>query len=481
MSEVTVASNLNQLTQEVRHVVRRAPVLCDPGESIQTVAQRMTQAQVSSALLIQETRLLGIVTDRDLRKRVVAQGMDVRRSIADVATLQPITLSPQTPVFQALLLMAKHNIHHLPIADGAEIVGVVTATSLTEQFSASPVFLASEIYQQTTIEGVAQVSAKVLQLVRILVESDATAYSVGHIVTSITDAATIRLLQLAEAELGAAPIPYVWVAAGSQGRAEQTAKTDQDNCMIIDDAFDPALHGDYFAQLSRWVCDGLDACGYVHCPGDMMAMTDSWRLPLREWQQLFQHWIAQPEPKALMYTSVFFDLRAIWGDTNLLSRLRKEVLAAAQANGIFLSHLVRNALHHRPPLGLFGNLQTERGGEHPRTLDLKHKGLVTIVDLARVYALATGVDAVNTHDRLVAVADHGAVSGHSAHDLRDALEFIASTRLRHQARQIATGKSPDNYVSPTELSDFEREHLRHAFRVVAKLQEVLVQRYQANL
>jgi CBS domain-containing protein len=480
MSTTVDPATLNQLTQEVRHVIRREPVLCSPSDSIQAVAQRMSEVQVSSALLIQDQRLMGIVTDRDLRKRVIAAALDVRGPISAVATLSPMTLTPQTPVFQALMLMARHNIHHLPIADGADIVGVVTATSLNEQLSASPVFLAGEIYQQTTVEGLAQVTAKVLQLVRILVESDASAYSVGHIVTSITDALTIRLLQLAHAELGEPPVPYVWVAAGSQARSEQTAKSDQDNCMIIDDAFDPNLHGDYFARLSRWVCDGLDACGYVYCPGDMMAMTDSWRLPLREWQRLFNHWIVQPEPKALMYTSVFFDLRAIAGDASLLNRLRSEIIAVAQKNGIFLSHLVRNALQHRPPLGLFGNLQTERNSEHRKTIDIKHKGLVTIVDLARVYALATGVDAVNTHDRLLAVADHGAVSSHSAHDLRDALEFIAKTRLQHQARQISAGQSPDNFVPPTELSDFEREHLRHAFRMVAKLQEVLAQRYQAN-
>ena len=473
-------ASLNQLMQEVRHVIRREPVLCTPEDSIQVVAQRMGDTKVSSALLVQDGQLMGIITDRDLRNRVIAQALAVQTPVAQIATLNPITLAPQTPVFQALMLMAKHNIHHLPIAQGSDIVGVVTATSLSEQFSASPVFLAGEIYQQTSVEALAKITGKVMQLVRVLVESDSSAYSVGHIVTSITDAVTIRLVQLAEAELGPAPVPYVWVAAGSQARSEQTAKSDQDNCMIIDDAYDPELHGDYFARLSRWVCDGLDACGYVYCPGEMMAMTDNWRLPLREWQRLFTHWIEQPEPKALMYTSVFFDLRAIAGEASLLNILRTQIIAAAQKNGIFLSHLVKNALKHRPPLGLFGNLQTERSGEYRKTIDIKHKGLVTIVDLARVYALATGVDAVNTHDRLLAVADHGAVSSHSAHDLRDALEFTAHTRLQHQARQIAAGKAPDNYVSPNELSDFEREHLRHAFRVVAKLQEVLAQRYQAN-
>jgi len=207
-------------------------------------------------------------------------------------------------------------------------------------------------------------------------------------------------------------------------------------------------------------------------------MTDRWRLPLKEWRTLFTRWIEQPEPKALMYTSVFFDLRAIAGHAELLDDLRNDVLMKAQRSGIFQSYLVGNALQHRPPIGIFGQLTTERDDKNRKMIDLKHKGLVTIVDLARVYALASGANEVNTHDRLLAVASHGAVSAERAHDLRDALEFIAHIRLQHQARQIAQSVAPDNLIAPSELSDFEREHLRHAFRVIAKLRDVLEHRYQ---
>lgn len=474
-------SALNLLTQEVGQLLKRDVLSCAPTDSIQHAAKLMQEARVSSILLTQEQSLWGIVTDRDLRNRVVASGLAVTEPVGDIATRHVLTLPHHTPVYEAFTLMARHNIHHMPVVRDGQPVGVITATGLSETFSTSPVFLAGDIYKQKAVAGIAAITAKVLPLVRSLVEAGATAYSVGHIVTSITDAVTIRLLQLAERELGAPPVPYVWVAAGSQARMEQTAKSDQDNCMIIDDAFDPAVHAAYFKALATFVCDGLDACGYVYCPGEMMAMTDSWRLPLRDWRTLFARWIDQPEPKALMYTSVFFDLRAIAGQASLLEDLRGEILAKAQKNGIFLSHLVKNAMQHRPPIGLFGQLKTERGADGRKTVDLKHKGLVTIVDLARVYALATGAEAVNTHDRLEAVANHGAVSGRSAHDLRDALEFIADARLQHQAKQIGNGQKPDNLLPLRELSAFDREHLRHAFRMVGKLQDVLANRYQARM
>lgn len=131
-------------------------------------------------------------------------------------------------------------------------------------------------------------------LQRSLVDADATAYSSAHIITAITDALTERLLQLAQARLGPAPVDFVWVAAGSQARNEQTARSDQDNCLVLDDAFDEALHGEYFAALARFVCDGLAQCGYIHCPGEMMAMTPTWRQPLRRWSQYFRGWTDRP-------------------------------------------------------------------------------------------------------------------------------------------------------------------------------------------
>ena len=276
----------------------------------------------------------------------------------------------------------------------------------------------------------------------------------------------------------APPVDYVWVAAGSQARNEQTAKSDQDNCLVLDNRYDPAQHGAYFKELARFVCDGLDACGYIYCPGEMMAMTDQWRQPQRVWADYFARWTSTPDPKALMLTCVFFDLRAVHGQSALLDDLRRDVLQRTQGNSLFLAHMVGNALQHQPPLGLFKGIATIRSGEHKGTVDLKHTGVVPIVDLARVYALAGGDNAVNTHDRLVGAAAGGAISEQSARDLRDALEFLAFTRIQHQARQITAGDKPDNYLRLDDLSNFERTQLKDAFTVVQSLQNVLSHRYR---
>jgi CBS domain-containing protein len=470
----------NLVGMPARALVKREPVTLSADATIREAAQLMSAQRVSSVLIVERGYLFGLVTDRDLRNRALAPGLDTGRPVLDIATVAPLTVDARHPAFEALLLMARHNIHHVPVMDGDAVVGMITATDVTEQHGTSPVYLAGDVYRQPDVEGLARVAARVRQLQRQLAAADASAYATGHIVTAITDAITIRLLQLAEARLGPAPVDYAWVAAGSQARSEQTARSDQDNCLVLDDAYREDLHGEYFRQLAHFVNEGLDACGYVFCPGAMMAMTDAWRQPRHRWAQYFARWIGEPEPKALMLTCVFFDLRVVHGNASLLAELRREVLERTRDNGIFLAYMVGNALSHQPPLGLFGNIATIRSGDHRGTVDLKHSGIVPIVDLARVYALAGGHDAVNTDDRLSVAAESREISQQGARDLRDALEFLGKLRIRHQARQIAEGREVDNFLALPELSNLERSHLKDAFAVVRTLQGVLGQRYQAG-
>jgi CBS domain-containing protein len=476
-------ARLHLLSLPLRSLLRRPPVTAAPQLSIREAAALMREQRVSSLLLVQDGQLVGLVTDRDLRNRVLAAGLDPSRPLSDIATPHPHALRASAPGFEALLLMARHQIHHVPVIDdgddgeGRRPLGMVTATDVNEQHSTSAVFLAGDVARQTDLAGLVACAARVRPLQQQLAAAGASAYNTGHIVTAITDALTCRLLALGEARLGPPPLPYAWVAAGSQARHEQTARSDQDNALVLDDRYNAAAHGAYFEQLARWVCDGLDACGYVHCPGDIMAMTDRWRQPQRVWAEQFRRWVETPEPMALMHSCVFFDVRTVAGDPALLSGLRQGVLQRTRGNSLFLAHMVGNALQRQPPLGLFGGLSPQRSGEHKGTLDLKHLGIVPIVDLARIYALAAGHAAVNTHDRLEHAADSGEISPAGVRDLRDALEHLSLVRLRHQSRQMHAGQTADNHLDPDELSNFERSQLKDAFGVVKGLQQVLAQRY----
>jgi CBS domain-containing protein len=466
------------ISTPVRAVLSRAPVTIAANATITEAARKMRDERVSSLLLLEQDRLVGIVTDRDLRNRVLAAGLDSALPVSRIATPAPMAIDASQPAFEALMLMTRHHIHHIPVLDGTRVAGMITATDVMKRHTTTAVSIASDIHAQTTVPGLATEATRVRTLQQTLAAGQASAYATGRIITTITDAITSRLLVLAQERLGPPPVPYAWVAAGSQGRCEQTARSDQDNCLVIDDAYDEAAHGEYFKALAHFVNDGLNDCGYVYCPGDMMARTDAWRKPRRRWAEYFARWIGQPEPQALMLTSVFFDQRCVDGSAELLDGLRREMLHTTRGNRIFLAHLVANVLMHRPPLSLFGGISTVRHEELKDAVDLKHSGIAPIVDLARVYALAVGHEAVNTYDRLSIAADGGEIPTQAARDLRDALQFIGGLRLRHQCEQLAQGLPADNFLSLSELSHFERTQLKDAFQVVAQLQSVLEQRFR---
>lgn len=309
------------------------------------------------------------------------------------------------------------------------------------------------------------------------------ARDISEAISVVGQALARRLLQLAEQQLGGSPVPYAFLVAGSQARREQTAHSDQDNALLLDDSYVPAAHDGYFARLAAFVSDHLAQCGYPYCPGKVMATNPQWRQPLAVWQSYFRHWIQTPEPQALMYSSIFFDLACLHGDCNLLVHLQAEVLAQTQTQTLFQSYLAGNALNHRPPLGVFRGFVLEQGKQQAEAkgMDLKKRGVVPVIDMVRVYALAGGITATNTWERLEAVAQAGLLGSAAAEDLRDAFDFISTVRLQHQAKQIHSGIPPNNLVPPQELSALERRHLKDAFAVVADLQEHLARRYQADL
>jgi CBS domain-containing protein len=468
------------LTTRIKSLLRRAPICATPDRTVREAAQRMTTEQVSSLLIRDERGLQGIVTDRDLRRRVVAQDHPLDDPVSSIMTPDPVTISADAFAFEALLVMSQHDIHHLPVLDGDQIAGMITATDLMRLQSDSPVHLVSEVRKQNTVDGLVAVSQRVPTMVTHLVEADARADDTARLVTAVTDAITQRLLTMAETKFGAPPVPYAWLALGSQARREQTAHSDQDNAIVLSDDVDRDAHDDYFSALSQFVSDGLEACGYAYCPGEVMATTDRWRQPLAQWHQYFRTWIQEPAPKSLMHASIFFDMRHIHGDASLTEALRERVLEQTKSNSIFLASLTVNALNFEPPLGFFRQFVLEKHGDQAKTLDLKHNGVVPVVDIARIHALAQGIDAVNTNDRLATLADTGGMNAADAANLRDAFEFISMVRLRHQAQQLRAGGEPDNYVAPKTLSDFERRHLKDAFKVVSRMQSALEQRYQTS-
>lgn len=460
-------------TRKVADFLTRDPLGCAVSTTVAEAARIMRDMRVSSlGVTAADGRLVGVVTTRDLTAKVLAEGRDPATPVAEVMTPDPVTLPPSALGSDILHLMLERRIGHLPITENGRFVGMVTQTDLTRLQALSSAVLIRDIAGAEGIAEMADATRRIPQLLVQLVGGNHPHEVTTRLVTDIADAVTRRLLAMAEADLGAPPVPYLWLACGSQGRQEQTGVSDQDNCLMLDDRVS-AAEMDYFARLARFVCDGLNACGYVYCPGDMMATNPRWCQPVSRWRDYFRGWIAKPDPEAQMLASVMFDLRPIGGAAGLFTEIQAGTLEAASKNSIFVAHMVANSLKHTPPLGLIRGFATIRSGEYRNHIDLKHSGVVPVTDLGRVYALQGRITAVNTRARLAAATEAGVISATGGRDLMEAYDLIAETRLSHQARRVRNGERPDNFLAPADLSDFERSHLRDAFVVVRTMQSAV--------
>lgn len=452
-------------TSRISTLMSHNPLTIALKSSVSDAAKIMRQARVSSVLVIDNNKLVGILTDRDLRNRVLAESLDGSLPVHQAMTANPISIEQNTLVFEAMLLMSEHNIHHLPVVKEEAAVGVVTSTDILRGQSSQPLLLIGEIERQKDLASLINVSKQIPLLLQNLISADARAEEIGRILTSVTDALTRRLITLNQQILGEAPMPFCWLAFGSQGRQDQAACSDQDNGLLL--AHEPDEHAKgYFKALAEAVCAGLNECGYVYCPGDIMAQNPKWCMSLEQWQQVFEKWVLSPEPKALMHASIFFDMRSVYGPMSLFNALQDKVLANTKDNDIFLAALTGNALTEAPPLGFFRKFVLERDGSEVKGIDLKHRGNALINDIARVYSLSAGIKEVNTAKRIRVLMDSNIINRKDALNLADAHEFIAHMRLANQGHQHTNGKSVSNYLMPQELSSLVRHQLRDAFKVV---------------
>ena len=471
---------MTHMAVEVHELIKKPPVIMPVNSSIQQVAQTMTEKEMSSVMLMEDNELRGIITDRDLRRKCIAPGIDINSPASEIMSSKLFCIQHNSLALNALMLMTKRNVHHLPVMRGDEVLGMLSATDLAHHSSSNPAFIMSDIRKAQTLEELVTASSKLPDLQVQLSIASVTALHVGEMVSRITDAITIRLIEMAIDELGPAPVDFVWLAGGSQARREQTSHSDQDNAIVISDQFNPDEHGQWFKDLTSRVTHGLDLCGFIYCPGEAMASNPKWCVPLKTWKQYFKNWINKPEPMALMLSSIFFDLRPVFGDKALFETLQQQTLEHTKKAGIFIAYMAANALTHRPPLGFFRRFVLIHDGEHNETFDIKHRGIVPITDIARLIALSEGITATNTTERLRAAGQTSSLSQEMAENLIDALAFISELRICHQAKQIRKGIQPDNFLSPNKMSELDRKHLKDAFSIIQEMQNILEHRYNTG-
>lgn len=454
-------------------LVRRVPVAADPGMSVSGAAERMTAERVS-CLLVSMRGGWGIVTDRDLRSRVLASHRSPETPVEEVASFPVRTLPEKALVGEALLAMFAEGVHHFPVTrpDGS-IAGVVTATDLMDIGRDTPFSIRGAIERARTRDDVGAAGRELPQVVLALVDASSEPVGVGRVAALVVDAMTTRLLTLGIERLGEPPVPWAWLALGSAARREQALGTDQDHALAFDTEDRPAEEVDpYFASLAEFVTEGLESAGISRCTGDAMATNPAMRRSVQGWVDALRAWMRDPGPSGSILSSIVYDFRRVTGPLDPEPELERTIREARDDQS-FLRHLGRRVLAHRPPTGFLRDLVVERKGEHVGRLDVKHGGITIIGSIARLEGVRAGIPAKETLDRLTGSAPAGTLEPGVASELSEAFRFLWEVRLRHQASQVRGGVTPDDFVDPSTLGPVTRRGLKEAFGVISKAQRGL--------
>ncbi len=445
-------------------------VACPLDATIAQAAAAMTRAGRGAVLVTGAAGAsVGIVTDRDLRERVVAEGLDSGRPVYEIMSAPIVSIDEGAPIFEALLVMRDKRARHLAVRDGSgRVVGLVAFDDLMAFHRYSSAVLVHEIGRARTLDDLVAARTRLPVLVKALSDWGARPRTVTRVITSVSDAVTGRLVELALQDLGPAPARFAFLALGSEGRDEQTLATDQDNAILYEDVA-PELREEvaaWFLRLGEFVCEGLRVAGYELCQGEAMARNPKWSQPLSRWKEYFGRWIRTGTPQDLLSVNMFFDFRAVAGDPSLAADLRSHIDGELLDSPAFFVQFAQNALLYKLPIGMFGKIVTEGDGQGHGTFSVK-EALMPIVNFARLYSLKHGVDRTHTLERLHRLHDSGVLSSSSHSEIVASYDVLMEIRLRHQAAMAVREARPDNAVNPKELSEVEEILVRKALAQVA--------------
>lgn len=465
--------------QSVENIFTKQPVWCETTASIQDAAAKMARHRCSSILVREPGNdFVGIITDRDLRDKIIIHAAcDMGATASEIMSSPLQTIPVKAPVSDALTVMMLKNLKHLGVTDDSgTVIGIVTSRDILEAHGQSPFFLLREINGAASFEDIKDKHNQVPRLVHGLIKSGAKVMNVARMVSVISDAILHRLAGFAIDELGPPPARFAFMIVGSEGRREQTLKTDQDNAIVFEDVPGDREKEvmDYFLKFGDKVCTWLDQAGYTFCNGGIMAKNPQWCQPLSVWKQYFIKWIGTAEPQGLLQSSIFFDFRTGYGDSDIIDDLRGYLFKSLKDHPNFFRYLAETTLERKPPLSFFGSFIVETKGEHRDVIDVKVP-MITIVNYTRVYALKNRIAETNTRERMYQLYLKKGLSWEDYQDFRQAYSFLMRLRLERQLTAIMEENAkPDNYINPNKLPQLERSTLREIFKRVDRYQKKLV-------
>lgn len=472
------AEEQQAMSRPLASLIGRSAVTCPPQTPVGDVLKTMQDRKVGSMLVVDGAgALLGIFTRHDVLDRIALARCDLAQPISSVMTPNPLTLPAEASAWEAALLIASRGIRHVPVHDGARVIGVVTERDLFALQRVSVRAIHRTVADAASVDELRHASDDIRRLGRSLLGQGVAAEQLTLIISTLNDALTRRLLEIESRRFDLHGVRWCWLAFGSEGRYEQTISTDQDNGLVFEGDAAPDDLRQRLLPLAQAVNRGLDSCGFPLCKGNIMAGNPRWCLSLEEWRQQFGRWVADTDPQALLHAVIFFDFRALHGEEALARSLRAHLLDLTRNNSRFQRQLAQYALETPPPLGLLSDFVTEDEGEFRGTIDLKKSGARLFADAARVLALAAGVAHTNTAQRLRQAGPALNIPASEIDGIVDGFFFLQGLRLRAQM-DMGPAAAGVNRIRPDHLNEVDRRILKESLRQARKLQSRLALDYR---
>lgn len=466
----------------VGELVTREAVTVQEDTPIADAADLMSRHHISSLVVVSpEGAPIGIVTDRDLRDKVLARRRSLEDRIGSIMSSIIVKAEAKEYCYEALLRMIRYNVHHIVVLDSGELRGVITNHDFMLLQGVSPLAILKEMESQLAARTSVTASKSLEHLVGLLARDGARASSITRIIAEMNDRIVLLALEQVETRLGRPPLPYCWISYGSEGRKEQTFRTDQDNGLIYADpasAAQAAEAEEYFARLAAQMAETLERIGFPLCRAGYMATNPLWRQPLSQWKKYFTGWIETPTAEAVLSSLIFFDFRPIGGDLSLGAELREHLHRMINDKRIFLGSMANVIIRNAPPVTMFGGIKLETLAEHKGTINLKLKGAALVIDIVRFLSLEVHGEGHSTVERIRALRGRHSIIDTYGDELEQTFELIMMQRIMHQHRLIQAGLEPDNFVRPEEMGQFAYKQLRQAYSLIGRVQQEIIDRYK---
>lgn len=468
--------NLPFFNQPISAIYRPNIATCPRDTPVTGAAKKMSRHNASAILVKDDTgTVTGIVTDADLREKILAKNLPESTPVSDIASSPLISISADCQVFEAFLTMIREDKRHLVVTGkSGNVTGILTEKDLIASQTRSTFLLIKSIKSARQMSEIENIHEKLCRMLLDPIRNGAGPEYITRLITAFSDAVIEKIMEFCLREAGPPPCAFVFLTMGSEGRQEQTLISDQDNAIVFQDlenSSETARAKAYFDDLAAKVCSRLDQAGYRFCDGDNMAQNPKWCQPLSVWKDYFTQWIRAGKPQDLLYSSIFFDFKGTYGDLDLSRELKDFLLNAIEKWSGFLRNMTENTLYFKPPLGMFGKFIVETEGIHKDSLDIKY-AILPLVDFSRVYALKNRISQTNTLVRLFRLYTKHALTNKEYTDIVQAYNFLMGLRFRRQITTIMDeDQIPDNHINPGNLSHLDRHMLREVFRMIEKMQQ----------